>query len=320
MGGDGISHGGSANFPKSIRSCCKLVLMPPERLFKYTTTEAASAILSNQSLRWSSPVAFNDPFDLKNYFHIDFSWSDLKSEVLQKLQEMICCPLEPSFADDNELVPTIRSWRTTLKGLARERVESELIRRLSQSFTLCENLAEKERRDWLQEKAIVRILCLAERPDNILMWSHYAGQHAGVVLEFRTGSLELSASSHAIKIRYSDDVPTPFTYEQILNWLLGQKAFPDVEGYTTAVASTKSTHWSYEQEWRFLRYTDHPEPGRYSDFAYPSDALIGVYFGSRTDSAKRDDLVSLLKGRYPHARMFSMREKSGHYDLEVVPT
>jgi hypothetical protein len=46
--------------------------MPPERLFKYTSTDAASAILSNQTLQWSSPDAFNDPFDLKNYFHNRF--------------------------------------------------------------------------------------------------------------------------------------------------------------------------------------------------------------------------------------------------------
>jgi hypothetical protein len=50
--------------------------MPPEHLFKYTTADAATAILDKQSLRWSSPLSFNDPFGLKNYFHVDFLWSE----------------------------------------------------------------------------------------------------------------------------------------------------------------------------------------------------------------------------------------------------
>jgi hypothetical protein len=78
--------------------------MPPERLFKYTTTDAAASILSNQSLRWRSPVAFNDPFDLKNYFHVAFSWNDLRQEVLRRWREMIRSPIAPIFAAGNELV------------------------------------------------------------------------------------------------------------------------------------------------------------------------------------------------------------------------
>jgi hypothetical protein len=292
--------------------------MPPERLFKYTKADTGNLILSNQTLQWSSPVAFNDPFDLKNYFHIDFSWSDLRREAVQKLSEIVLSPEEPTLADGNDFVDHIRWLRTNLKGSSREYVESVLDAGFDPS-QLCEKLTADERNNWLQEREIVRILCFAERPDNLLMWSHYAEQHAGVVLEFETKLFEKSASSHAIKVRYSHVVPTPFTYQQYLDYFLGQKVFPDVSDYTIAVASSKYTEWSYEQEWRLLRYEDPPKSGLHSYFAYPVDALVGAYFGSKIDSTKRDGLFSLLKGKYPHAQTYTMREKSGRYELEINP-
>jgi hypothetical protein len=293
--------------------------MPPERLFKYTTTVAATAILTKQSLRWSSPVAFNDPFDLKYYFHGEFSWNDLRQEVLRRLREMIRSPIAPIFAAGNELVERLQWFRENLSGHSDEHIATVLEEGLNETFDLCERLAREERDHWLEERNLWRVICFAERPDNLLMWSHYAEQHAGVVLEFETKLFEQSASSQAIKVRYSDVVPTIFTYQQFLGWLLGQNPFPDVSDYTLAVASTKSTHWSYEQEWRLLRYDDPPKFGNYSCFEYPSDALVGVYFGCRIDPGKRDVLVSLLEGKYPHAQIHTMREKSGRYELEMDP-
>jgi hypothetical protein len=196
--------------------------MPPERLFKYTTTDGASAILSNKSLRWSSPILFNDPFDLKNYFHIDFSWSDLSREAVHKMSEMVHSAEEPTFADGNDFVSHIKSFRTKVKRSSPAIFESLFGAAFYAGVECIEKMMAKEREDWLKEKEIIRILCLAEKPDNLLMWSHYAEQHAGVVLEFKTELLE-STSAHAIKVRYSDVVPTPFTYQQILDWLLGLK-------------------------------------------------------------------------------------------------
>jgi hypothetical protein len=294
--------------------------MSPERLFKYTTADAVSKILGNQTLQWSSPIAFNDPFDMKNYFFVDFSWSDLKRDLFQKIHGMIQSPDAPVFDADNELVPTLEWMRTNLRGYPKGHIDMCLEGGMSEAFELCEKVVEEERKYWLEEIEMVRILCLAETPDNLLMWSHYAEQHAGVVLEFDTKVIEDSSSSQAIKVRYADVVPTPFTYQQYLDYLLGKRAFPDVSDYTRAVACSKSTDWSYEREWRFLRYDDHPVRGRYSYVPYPSDALLGVYFGSRIYSGKRESIISLLDGKYARGRIYKMREKAGRYELEIVPT
>jgi hypothetical protein len=85
--------------------------MPPESLFKYTKAETAFTILDGQTLLWSSPVIFNDPSDIRDYFHLDFLWEDLQREVLQELKAIVRSSAEPTFSADNELVPFIKSWR-----------------------------------------------------------------------------------------------------------------------------------------------------------------------------------------------------------------
>ena len=36
----------------------------------------------------------------------------------------------------------------------------------------------------------MRVFCLSELDDSVLMWSHYADQHQGVVLGFDTEAME----------------------------------------------------------------------------------------------------------------------------------
>jgi hypothetical protein len=97
---------------------------------------------------------------------------------------MVLAREEPTFADDNEFVPHIRWLREHLIGESPEYIKI----RLEPGFTtnLIEKMMAEGRKFWIEERQILRILCLAERPDNLLMWSHYAQQHAGVVLEFET--------------------------------------------------------------------------------------------------------------------------------------
>jgi hypothetical protein len=146
---------------------------------------------------------------------------------------------------------------------------------------------------WLEERDIVRILCLAERPDNLLMWSHYAKSHSGVVLAFKTEPFERSCSSEAMTVSYSTTVPTPFTYEKIRAWLLGAAPFPNIDRYTREVVCTKGRDWSYEQEWRFMKYGELGSSEHHSLIAFPSDTLVGLYYGCKIDSSERERLTCI---------------------------
>ena len=92
------------------------------------------------------------------------------------------------------------------------------------------------------------ILSLAERPDNLLMWSHYAQHHTGFVIEFDEQHSYFKQTSAALynhdpqvlqKVRYSDRRPhirSLKDFKQRASWYL-----------------IKSKDWRYEQEWRMIR-------------------------------------------------------------------
>jgi len=81
----------------------------------------------------------------------------------------------------------------------------------------------------------VGIVSLAESLDNILMWSHYADSHRGMAIRLDSSHDFLS---DLVRVRYVSEIPD------------FRREYPDV---SFAELYFKSTHWSYEQEWRLVR-------------------------------------------------------------------
>ncbi len=79
------------------------------------------------------------------------------------------------------------------------------------------------------------IFCLTEKPDNHLMWVHYARNHTGFVLGFNARASFFQENNRVLrKVRYRR----------------GPKVFSEAD---INVCFYKSAHWKYEQEWRCVR-------------------------------------------------------------------
>jgi hypothetical protein len=59
------------------------------RLFKYATASTAKIILDSCTLRWASPVMFNDPFDVQFDLHLDYDEASLIQLVCDELWKII---------------------------------------------------------------------------------------------------------------------------------------------------------------------------------------------------------------------------------------
>ncbi len=106
------------------------------------------------------------------------------------------------------------------------------------------------------------ILCLTERPDDHLMWVHYARNHTGFVLGFDT-----NASFFREKGRILDRV----------KYRKGPKVFDEAD---VSVCFYKSNQWKYEKEWRCVRKFDRQE----SRLVGINPSLITqVIFGSKME-------------------------------------
>ncbi|MBF8274986.1 MAG: hypothetical protein HW390_59 [Candidatus Brocadiaceae bacterium] len=108
------------------------------------------------------------------------------------------------------------------------------------------------------------------------MWSHYSYSHTGFCIEFeRTGSNDLGNGKYCIPVLYDDPLPT---------FKLMELSDPAV---VSKILTTKSSHWSYEREWRILSKDgnqEHPLPGN----------ITGIVFGCQMPSDNRLKIADIL--------------------------
>jgi hypothetical protein len=106
------------------------------------------------------------------------------------------------------------------------------------------------------------VFCLTERPNNHLMWVHYAKNHTGFVVGF---------NARATFFREEKRVLDKVVYES------GPKVFtePDI-----SVCFRKSVEWKYEQEWRCVREF---KSGESRDVEIEPTLVTHIILGSQMD-------------------------------------
>jgi len=141
------------------------------------------------------------------------------------------------------------------------------------------------------------LFCLSERRDDILLWSHYAGCHEGICIEFDT-TVEGSPFSACQKVEYRPE----------FNVIEG-----DVKGIFERACLVKAKHWDYELEWRLIR--------RDEQFVkFPKDCLTAVILGCRISEEDKKWVLDYWLRDYPSASIFEAKEVKGDIRLSVEPS
>ncbi|MCI1143256.1 DUF2971 domain-containing protein [Sphingomonas sp. WKB10] len=216
----------------------------PELLYKYRSLDGEafervrSSIITKQ-LWLSRPADFNDPFD--------------------------CAPVVTATWDKRGIQKTTRraADRRTRGAdrksrlLERKRLSRGLYRHDRPTVEAAQEVA-RETIDRVRDS--MGVLSLAADPYSILMWSHYAGQHTGLLLAFRTDNGDLI--SEAQRVEYS-------TTRQTID-LVG-----DRDNTMRKMLLHKADYWRYEDEWRVVRVR---QSGLHS---FAPESLVGIVFGAR---------------------------------------
>ncbi len=123
-------------------------LFRQKRFYKYVSFQVAKEIiLPEQTLKFSPPEFFNDPFDC------------------------------------NEELLDIHMDETHIRGFAGEQLNK--MPPVMQQFVIGRMLGGKAVHEALRnEKKNFKICCFSTRHDDTLMWSHYADKHTGICLGF----------------------------------------------------------------------------------------------------------------------------------------
>ncbi len=264
--------------------------------FKYVAPGTAKAIFENSTLRWSSPILFNDPFDVPREMSFGITPENIMHALSLRMTELIESPPD----DTSNLNPGVRLIIETVKKGIPEELKKELIDGIKDVAN-----EHKPRSDSLEElramwRAFIpdfRILCLAESPAHSAMWSHYAEQYSGVVFEFRCVDELDSAWLAAKPVRYPKSKPEVYTaagWAKILT-------MPNDQAIRTIIdiaTFTKSQEWSYEKEWRITSFKRPNDIGHFTDYKFHPDEISAVYLGPMVSTSDREILIKLAEN-YP---------------------
>lgn len=266
--------------------------------------------LKNHELHFNHPTKFNDPFDCKmNYIYhgriedwIKFIMKTGCDE--EKAKEILSFQVSEGFLEkDGEhiiLDPTNNKYRDQRNHL------------LHGDF---------------HRKNLPLVTCFSELSTNILMWSHYADNHQGICLCFKTKTIKnehiICLDSNLLipvkGVEYSEDAPSVFNMFD-----------SDRDSSISKFLLTKYSGWDYENEYRVLIDIDKFKPNnltKYDDqtcrgmMNYDKKDLEGIIFGMKISLQNAKSVYDVVCKEYSDEgidiNLYQAKAIQGKYALQI---
>jgi hypothetical protein len=278
-------------------------------LFKYVPPERID-IIENGFVRFTQPCAFNDPFetfpcftgglpdDYIQDFLVNQKPDELEQEKMFKTSFETAMSKYPGLNIPYEAVKDLPIIKEAL-GQVHPLTTELFTQFMSGSGALFSQHTIKMALDAINKE--FGVFCLAEKPDNLLMWAHYSASHTGLALEFdekhqffdrRTRPEEIGR--HLKKVQYTRNRPQMIMFD------------PKIEGnafrhaWAKNIFFSKSEHWAYEEEWRIVDYLREcprvlrSEPHDIYLFPVPMGCLTGIIFGCKATDITKSTVKRLI--------------------------
>jgi hypothetical protein len=270
----------------------------PGNLYQYFSFEDGFEFLKTLKLTLSPLDSFNDPFEflpVSKYVEVLISKSKVAMleliNILEKRKQEI---KEPPLIFYLSPLSLILSYHRANK---KNNLDAQI----------------KSIRAYLDCSDNIRLSCFSENCNNILMWGHYGRKHTGMVIAFKT-NMEYWGDSNFFKVMYSNNrITVPQEDDSTLHTPIGAQWQHDLY-------CTKSLCWSYENEWRYIKYQKHcqKENRNGNDFYYVpivDDTVSAIYLGCRTSSTDREQITKYCKQHLPNVPIFKACPDNNSYAL-----
>lgn len=260
-------------------------------LYKYcpVNTPYFEKNLLNSTIYQADPYEFNDPFEI--YPVLDYStnikdirlyltWLIMKKENLSK-----------AIARRKAVM-----WIGQYKLGSRKKVD-EMVKNMLKEF-----------------RKTIGVSCYTTKPDNLLMWAHYACNHTGACMQFyfpdnKTGIVNPPRNkpdmppTFPLKVNYSSQRP-------IMTFLKKANSIEDDEN-TYRSLTTKSVEWKYENEYRICTM------GYVGEVNYDPSYLKSIILGSQMNKEEEDKIRKNVKKLYGNIAIYRANLHDTEYKLEI---
>ena len=243
---------------------------PPETpQFRYLSPDAFKMI-EEQRIAFAPPWCFNDPFELIPHL----KWED--RTVAKERTARI-------FKQNSTALPIAKN----LPRRERRLQSRQLYRKFLNDWKSYQPQMNEEVAHSMQRDFPLGILCLSTTNKSLLMWSHYATSHTGLVIEFDVCTPDFGELGMFAPVRYSAERPI------IHRDKMGMNA-------TDEHFCTKSPEWDYEKEWRVFRpyslceHVETQDGVRY--FApLPKAAIKCIYLGFKSEESLQKRVMEFTR-------------------------
>jgi hypothetical protein len=247
----------------------------PKSLFKYQSLSANTLNCLDKSSVWVSKVLNqNDPFECpltfidKEYALAVYESPNFKNEFQN---------IYGTDISDSEVSEILHSNEPELKF--REICKRKNVNR---DFDDPTEIRERVANFFLQKQSGIVMSCFSERKDSILMWSHYAGKHQGICVEY-----DFSGDDYVLNFI------EPVWYTNQLFSI--SKAFANRTKNSDQIriaAITKAIDWQYEKEWRVV--FPNSSEGHFK-VPKPIRIYVGARFNQHLDSGLKNSFIMKCK-------------------------
>lgn len=251
------------------------------KLYKYRAFgEFTNDIIVKSSLWYANPLKFNDPFDMNPSFRQKYSKREIKAYI-------------------KDYISTSENTKN-LSGPLQERYRRvfEEQSNTSEKFVA---IVEKIFKEQISKTGVV---ALSKYQDSILMWSHYANNHEGLVFEFDYAHVKLSIDVFPHKVDYVKELGF-FSYAALSN---------ERKKQMVTILLSKYIDWAYEGEYRIIDF-DHQ-----GNKPFDKRLLTKVIFGLKASTEDMQKMVKLCQENGFEHVVFEKAEKvEGTFALRMVP-
>jgi len=277
-----------------------------ELFYKYMKFDTAKIVLTTRRVRWKTPLEFNDMFDVPREIDLGFTPEQARDALTERFVRLIEQPdlIDPSWNPRLKLMldmvkkGTSEKRKSLVEHLRRAVPEmgQEMLDRMRTGL-------EEVKVFWRNRLPELRVFCLSETNSNEVMWTHYAENNRGAVLEFRCIDELDSYFLLAEKVEYLDSLPPIATAVNAAEcFVSGRKLFEPKELYDKYL-HTKKAKWEYEQEWRIFTFADDDDTGSYTDMKFNPQELAAIYVGAAMSAQNVEEVKRLLVGDFAHVRL-----------------
>jgi hypothetical protein len=278
-------------------------------LCKYVSADTACKILTNLEGKWSSPLLFNDPFDMQIGMRFDFEHEDVQEPLLNEYIRLTYHDKDVVLQNIN-LGPYIELARAKFQSIPPKELRRILKVDPKSNLSDIERELEEYNTWWQNFIRDIRVFCVVEKHDNILMWSHYSKYHTGAVIKYKLIPEPDTDLCAALPIQYISrrKLPTIASLEEYVQHLTGQKPL-DIENIGQTYFLTKSNHWKYEKEWRvFKRSRNTNRDELFEFFKFLPEEFDTIYLGCRMEDQEKENIMRCLNSNLSHVKVYKAKK------------